>query len=512
MKKTININLGGLVFQIDEDAFERLSIYLETLKKKFHNVEERTEIIQDIEYRFAELFNADFDTKKQVVSLEMVNSAIITMGEPEEIEEDEEVFVNNSTVSNPKINKKLFRDPDDQVFAGVISGVSKYFGIQDAIWLRIAMVLLTIASIGVPTVAIYILLWIVMPVARTSTEKLQMNGDSINIENIENQVKKNINSEEIKRTTAKIAHKASEIVPVFFKVLGIILILLFGFKLIAITIVFFGLGFLLSFSNPGYSALLIDSNYTYIFSILSLYFFIATPLVLAIYLAVKIYTKKKINWIVSLAIASLLFIFAGIGLATNVFSIGKNFKTTREQTNFVALENPTVDELNIEFPYEKLEDELNLNIQFGNNKNNDFKIRGLKLSKSKNEIYLNNVELDIRVAKSDTIFKLSKTIQSKGKNNEDAEEKLSHIVNEFENLTDNTISIPRLITLENETKWRDQKMIYKLYVPIGKRIYFGDHAKKVIDDVEFNGEFSKKDLANNTWEMTNQGLICITCN
>lgn len=515
MKKTININLGGLVFQIDEDAYDRLNLYLEALKSKFNNIDEQNEIIQDIESRFAELFNSEFGISKDVVSVEMVNKAISTMGEPEEFEEEEilEEDKSNTFSKEPEFaTRKLFRDADDQVFVGVISGLSKYFGIQDAIWLRIAVVLLTIASVGIPTIPIYILLWIVMPVAKTSSEKLQMRGNPINLENIENQVKKNINSDEIKRTTARIANKTGEMAPVFFKVIGIGLIILFGLKLIGLTIALFGFSFFISMVNPGYSELLVNSNFTYYVGVFSLYILLATPIVLSIYLAIKIFTKKKVNWIVSFGIAFLLIIASAIGAFTSGFSVMNNFKVNAEQTNYVSLENPTVAELNIEFPYEKLQEDFDLNVNFGPKKKKDkIKLDGFKVLAGNKEIHINNVELDIRINKSDSIFKLSKTMLSKGRNIEDAEEKINHITNEFENLTENTISIPRLMVLEDETKWRNQRIIYKLYMPIGKRIYFGENAKKVIDDVEFNGDYYKRDLADNTWEMTRQGLKCISC-
>lgn len=514
MKKTININLGGLVFKIDDDAYDRLNLYLETLKNKFHNQDERNEIIQDIEYRFAELFSADLSKTQEVVTLEMVTNAVNTMGAPEEIENEDfdvsEESFQESSFAKKKMPKKLFRDPDNRVFAGVISGVSKYLGLQDAIWLRIAMVLIVVAGFGFPFF-IYILMWVVTPYAKTASDKLQMSGDSINLENIENQVKKNINTDEIRRTTAVITDKASEIAPILLKVIGLGLVLFFGFQLITATVALFGGGFFLSNFNSDYLNLLFDSNTSYFLGLTSLYAIIATPLILAIYLAIKIFTRGKVNWILSFLIAIFLMIIAFIGIGTSAYSVTKGFKSTAEQTNFVALEDPTVEELNIEFPYEKLKDNLNMNISFENDDDNDFDIDGFKVFPGKKEVHLNVVSLEIVPNKTDSIFKLSKTITSRGRSQEDAEEKLTHITNEFEYLMDATIAIPRKIVLTDETKWRMQLMSYKLEMPIGKRIYFGDNAKKVIENVNFNGDYSRKELANNTWEMTKQGLKCVTC-
>lgn len=516
MKKTININLGGLVFKIDDDAYERLNLYLEALKNKFHNVDERNEIIQDIEYRFAELFSANLNEKQEVVTLEMVTNAVNTMGAPEEIE-DEELTISEDNYqtqsnSNQKIKKKLFRDPDNRVFAGVISGVSKYLGFSDAIWLRIAMVLIVIAGFGFP-IFLYILMWVVTPYAKTATDKLQMTGSSVTLENIENQVKKNINTDEIKRTTAIITDKASDIAPIILKIIGIGLVLLFGFKLIALTFVLFGGGLLFSNFNTSYLNLLFDSNTSYYLGLVSLYFLLAIPLILAMYFGLKVFTKRKVNWILSLTIAFFLSTLAFIGIITSAYSITKGFTAEAEQTNFVALEDPTMDELNIEFPYEKLQDNfnINMNVNFGNASFKKSNINGFKVFPSKKEIHINAVSLNIVPNKTDSIFKLSKTVTSRGKSLEDAEEKLTHINNEFDYLMENTIAIPGKIVLTDETKWRMQLMNYKLEMPIGKRVYFGDNAKKVIQSVNFNGDYSRKELANNTWEMTKQGLKCVTC-
>lgn len=515
MKKTININLGGLVFKIDDDAYDRLKLYLEALKNKFHNQDERNEIIQDIEYRFAELFSAELTKTQEVVTLEMVTNAVNTMGAPEEIEEDDDFNVSEenfqeSNFTKNKMPKKLFRDPDNRVFAGVISGISKYLGISDPVWLRIAMVLIVITGFGFPFI-IYLIVWVVTPYAKTASDKLQMSGDSINLENIENQVKKNINTEEIKRTTAVITDKASEIAPIVLKLIGLGLVLFFGFQLITATVALFGGGFFLSSFNSSYLNLLFDSNSSYYLGLFSLYMLIATPLILIIYFAMKIFTRGKVNWVLSFTIALFLMILSFIGIGTSAYSVTKGFTSEAEQTNFVALEDPTINELNIEFPYEELTDNLNLNISMVNDNNNEFDIDGFKVFPGKKEIHLNVVSLEIVPNKSDTLFKLSRTITSRGRTQEDAEEKLTHINNEFEYLMDATIAIPRKIVLKEETKWRMQLMDYKLEVPIGKRVYFGDNAKKVIENVNFNGDYSRKELANNTWKMTKQGLKCVTC-
>lgn len=515
MKKTININLGGLVFQIDEDAYDRLNNYLQALRLKFTEQEEQSEIIQDIEYRFAELFDQEIKKAKEVVSIEMVNSAIITMGEPEEIEGEIENNEKSSFQQNTSsgLGKRLFRDPDDKIFAGVLSGLSKYIGIKDAIWLRIAMILLIFAGVGFPIIG-YFILWFLVPEAQTASEKLQMNGEAINLGNIEEQVKKNLNSEDIKRNSVRVANKLGEFAPILLKIIAICLIIFFSFNLLGLVITLLGGGFLFSMIQPEFVTLILDSPSTYYIAIISLFFLLAIPLFVAIGLAVKLLSRKKINWLLNIGFLILVAALSIAGLAYTVYHTYGNFKYNAEQTNYVALENPTVSELEILFPYTKMKEDLNFSLQFGkkyDNGDNNFEIDGFKVNPSNKTIHINLVELDVKKLENDSIFKLSKTIYSRGKTLENAEEKLEHIANGFDFANENTIVIPREMILEEETKWRGQTLKYDLYVPVGKKIHFGENAKRVVNNVAINGDYSRKHLANNTWQMTKTGLKCLTC-
>lgn len=515
MKKTININLGGLVFTIDEDAYDRLSRYIDALKQKFTNLEEQNEIIQDIEYRFAELFSANINKSNEVVNISMVNSAIAAMGEPEEIEDELENNENpsyqNQAGSSENVIKKLFRDPDDKIFAGVISGFAKYLGIKDPIWLRIFMVLVVFAGIGFP-IGIYFLLWLLVPIAKTASDKLQMNGDPINLDNIEDQVRKNINTDEIKRSSVRITNKLGELLPLIVKIVVILLIVFFMFNLFGLVMVLFAGGFTFSIAKPEFINLFLDTNSTFYIAIISLFVLLSIPVLGAIYAAVKLLTRNKINWGLSISTFFLMAVLSVFGLLYSAYQVFGNFKQSAEQTNFVAIQDPTVDELEIIFPYTKLKENLNLSFNFGDNDEDDsFQIDGIEVLASQKKIKINLVDLNIRMLENDTIFKLSKTIYSKGKTVQEAEEKLEHITSDFDIVNEKAIAIPKMMVLENETKWRNQKLKYDLFVPIGKKIYFGENAKQVVNFVQISGDFSKKNLANNTWEMTKSGLKCLSC-
>lgn len=514
MKKTVNINLGGFVFHIDEDAYDRLNDYTLALKKKFTNLDEQKEIIQDIEYRLAELFHLEKGKTQEVITIEMVNNAIITLGEPEEIENEEEPELETSKTSfTEKINsKKLFRDPDDKIIGGVLAGVSKYLGIQDVVWIRIITVLLVFVGVGFP-VPVYFLLWLLVPVAKTTTDKLQMKGEPINLNNIEEQVKKNINADEIKNTSHKATSALSEILPTAIKIIVGLLVIVIGLQIVGVSFGLLGGGAVFSTLYAEYIALLFTSKTIYYLLLVSAFALIAIPLVFLLSIGISLISKKKVNWGLSIALSLFILIMAIFGIAYSFYSVVQNFKTYTEQTSYVALQNPTVNEIEFLFPYVKLKDNINMSFSIGNNNNEDdaFELNGIEVKAAEKKILINNINLDITTANSDTIFKLTKTAYSRGKDNAEAEQKIKNIHHELEVVNDKMISFSNIMQLQNETQWRNQGLNYTLYVPVGKKIHLGDNADKVIQDVTFADDYYKEDLSNNTWIMTSNGLKCLTC-
>lgn len=190
MKKTIQVNLGGSVFFIDEDAYQLLDIYLNKIKEYLSNNEDRDEIITDIELRIAELLYDKRTSKTDAITINHIEEIISIMGEPEAFRMDADTEEGNSFTQNEtgKANKKFFRDPDDRFIGGVASGLAHYIGIEP-VWMRLLTVILVLAGVGSPIV-VYIILWIVVPEAKTTSEKLQMKGKPVNLSNIEKTLKK----------------------------------------------------------------------------------------------------------------------------------------------------------------------------------------------------------------------------------------------------------------------------------------------------------------------------------
>ena len=189
MNKTVNINLAGTFFHIDEDAYLKLQRYLDAIKRSFTDSQGRTEIIADIEARIAELFNERVQNDKQVIRIKEVDEVISIMGQPEDYMVDDEIFEDEPQPAferKSSASRKLFRDTDNSYIGGVSSGLGHYFGI-DTIWIRLAWIVL-IFGMGTGFL-LYILLWILVPEAKTTAEKIMMTGEPVNISNIEKKLK-----------------------------------------------------------------------------------------------------------------------------------------------------------------------------------------------------------------------------------------------------------------------------------------------------------------------------------
>ena len=189
MNKTININLGGTFFHIDENAYNHLKSYLEAVRVALSPEDSIAEIMDDIEARIAELFNESQTNKDQVITLERVKEVIEIMGQPEAFDPDGDEPEQNgqNAYSEHKTPKQLFRDEENKYLGGVASGLGHYLGI-DCLWIRLIWLLLFFFSSGT-FFMIYILFWILVPAAKSTSDKLKMKGEPINISNIEKRVK-----------------------------------------------------------------------------------------------------------------------------------------------------------------------------------------------------------------------------------------------------------------------------------------------------------------------------------
>lgn len=197
MKKTLSIHIGKQLFTIEEDAYTLLQSYLERLEKKFQNELGKEEIIEDIEYRFAELFVSYMQNSRIVVEESDVKQAIDSLGQIEDFEAENEAVnednTNNESSEKQTFNstnasgqKRLFRDTDNRILGGVCAGLSHYFGI-DVVFVRIIFILCLMLGFGF---GLYLVLWIVFPSIKSPADRLQMQGKAVTVETIKEEFNK----------------------------------------------------------------------------------------------------------------------------------------------------------------------------------------------------------------------------------------------------------------------------------------------------------------------------------
>lgn len=191
MNKALQINLGGVAFIIDDDAYRRLDAYTLDLERYFSHSGNQEEIMADIEARIAEIFTELMKSRK-IVEITDVEAAIKIMGTTADFGDNtgSNTSGDGSGPWDIKTGKKLFRNTDDKVIGGVCSGLAAYFGIQEVLWVRLAFVLVFL-TMGVGVV-IYIVMWWLVPEAKTAADKLAMMGETANAKNIARMVERGI--------------------------------------------------------------------------------------------------------------------------------------------------------------------------------------------------------------------------------------------------------------------------------------------------------------------------------
>ena len=216
MKKNITINLFGTLYNIDEDAYQLLDNYLQSMKRYFGTKDGGEEIADDIEHRVAELLWEKKEQGTDAISIEIIKEIIGKIGNAEEIAgeqqtENEERKTENGGQSvesgstyteednfDPSTaslwerirhhfkNRRLFRDPDNMLLGGVCSGVANYIGFGDPIlWRLLLLALFFVEGVGLLT---YLILWLIIPLARTPEDKLLMKGKKLTPNNINEQI------------------------------------------------------------------------------------------------------------------------------------------------------------------------------------------------------------------------------------------------------------------------------------------------------------------------------------
>lgn len=230
MKKTLSIHLGRQLFVIEEDAYDRLQTYLKKLEASLENESGSNEIVEDIEMRFAELLSQYLGDTRQVVTIGDIENAISSLGEPEEItEEAEQPKQQTQSQYENSGSKRMYRDMDNGVLGGLAAGLAAYLSI-DPVIVRVIFVIFGFMGFGIP---LYIILWVIVPSAKTPSERLQMRGKPVNIDTLREEFEKSAGrikddtiqaANKFKSNNAHLTKQASQFVRFIGKMIGIFLI------------------------------------------------------------------------------------------------------------------------------------------------------------------------------------------------------------------------------------------------------------------------------------------------
>jgi phage shock protein PspC (stress-responsive transcriptional regulator) len=448
------------------------------------------------------------------------------MGEPWEFEaegtdagEEEKETLQDEDIRGPK---RLYRDADRKVVGGVAAGVAAYLNI-DVLWVRLAFVVFTIFWLS--GALVYIILWIAMPEARTTAEKLQMRGEKVNISNIEKSIKEEVTHLKDKindltsQTKKKVEKAGKDSENVFEQTAGLfisilrvclkVLVVIIGIVLL-LTGIGLAIGFLFAIFGWGGPLILendevilmplqhfmtllpISAGGAAIFK-LGLTLFIGIPLVMLIYNAFRmIFGIERIKYVGITALNVWV-----IGLIITLFFSFRIAREYRQEGSFakpVEIEQPVSDTL-----YITINEELRDKILYDTY---DF-IHGqdFHLVVTEEGIFYDQVELALHKSETDE-FSLTQYSRGRGRTLRAAKEQAESTVWHHQQDGD-TLVLDPFFEVGTKGHWRGQHVRLELYIPEGSYVYIDESIKDILF---WWGRYSPRKLAGNTWLMTENGL------
>jgi len=534
MNKTININLGGYFFHIDETAYQKLRRYLDAISKSLSDDPQgKNEIIADIEARISELLSEKITDARQVVNEQDISNIIKIMGEPEDYEENETGYTDNSSSYQRKktSNRKLYRDGDDKFLGGVAAGVGHYLGI-DAIWLRLLLIALFFsAGFGF---LIYIILWVLLPEATTTAEKLEMEGEHVTIDNIEKKIREEFSAiketledgaNNVKKKVAdgfqKNGKKATSglqeligvigtIVSVLFnmigKFIGVIIIIFSSIILVLLFLAIFSLG---SFELLGYGEdfinlpnFMFDSLIPYWVLAIALFVLIGFPFLILFVLGLRIISSniKKLGKTVSLSllgiwiIALLTLLFTGIELGTS-----SAYNGTKISASELVIK-PT-DTLHLEM----INDDMLFFQETLRRSSKRVFVSDNKLEK----IYSTNIKVAVEKSNSETSsIKIRKV--SEGRNKTKATENATGIDYKYEE-AQNTLQLNGFFLSHLTYRFSDEVVYATIYIPENSTVFLDKTTQSFLYNIASIDSMYDTDMVGHYFKMTDKGLDCTDC-
>ena len=534
MNKTININLGGVFFHIDEVAYQKLKSYLDAIRRSLSDDPQgRDEIIADIETRIGELLSDKVKDVRQVINDADIEEVIEVMGRPEDYMVDDEIFSDDRYGSYQKRRtKKLYRDGSDKFLGGVSSGIAHYLNV-DVIWIRLAWI---VAAFGFGFgFIVYPLLWILLPEATTTAEKLEMEGEPVNISNIEKKIRDELSqassrvkdgiedvSEKVKNADyRKYGERAKSGSQDFIETLGKIFVTVFmiigkfiGVLLVIIAVVTI-LALLISLFTIGSMDFIHDEWFSYdtffynssglpvwVISILT-FILVAIPFFFLFALGLRILSNNT-KTIGKTAKLTLLGIWL-MALLTAIFFGTRQYMMTAYDgymTNTTEISFPVADTLNVSMIGDDgISNRRELRHSWG---------REVILDKNDIEkIYSNNIRMSIFESKDSTMYVKTRR-RSKGQSRKDARDNAGLIEHEV-SLDGKDLEVQGYFLSDVKNRFGEQRIYIDLYLPEGQTIYLDESSRTFLYDVDNIQDVYDNDMAGHHFQMTREGLNCLDC-
>lgn len=519
MKKTIKIKIGGIVFHIDDDAYSMLQQYLNSLEEYFKIKAEGKEVMEDIESRIAEIFQQKASKQKEVIDQEDVLAMIEILGKAKDIIEEEDSQNSESKHTYSQAGKRLYRDPDNAVLGGVCGGLGSYFN-SDPIWFRILfLILLLVYGAGL----VYIILWIVLPKAETASQKLEMKGKNVTVQNIEKTIKEEF--ETVKDNLGKLKetksyNRSREVVHDFVTAIGSIVLFILRTILVLIGVIFILVGFVslisflgaLLFSNTLIFTDMLDIPRFYLPHILPIFvghgnislvmiallLTIMIPLLALIYGGIKIIFRLKVKdkaiglsafiiWLVSLSALASIGIFEGANYSERAkITTTHILKDLNADTLYLGMnEKPS------NFNHEKF-------VRF------EVDHDGVYRDPQTGTIY-GKPRLDIERSESGEV-ELEVLKKSRGRSSQQAWEHARELEYHWDT-QDSLLLFNHYFKLPEKQRWRAPNINLTLKVPEGKVVYIGDDLIQIMDDIETPEYRRSYYIVGKVWIVTEEGLV-----
>lgn len=529
MKKTVQVNLSGQVFTLDEDAYELLSNYLSNIGRLYERSPGKDEILTDIEVRIAELLLERLSDQRMVVNQEDVEAVIKVMGRPEQFEEEfAEEERGYRQQKEPFRSKRLYRDPDHPVIGGVCSGIGYYFGIQP-LWIRLAFAFaLVFFGTGV---LLYVILWIVIPEPKTAAEKLDMKGEPVNIGSIGKTIEDEMNAfgERISKTEGAFRRNhgkklvggvdrffsfVAELLKGLFNIIGKLLGAFFmaiGIaSLIALVAAVAGVADFIHFSSDTWSSsmsiyewgdVVFESSKWFGIALIGFLLLLGIPFVALAYGGfLLIIPRTRVPYL-----GASLFGLWFLGLVLSVFSVFSILHAFSKEETIVdqtelADAGVTSDTINLMVGT----DVFNISPERAYYANNDF-----MLKRDGDELLIGNVDFTIFKSSSDKAM-LEVVKNAEASSHELALRKTEAIRYHYE--TDSArLQLDAYFAFPYNDLLRSQSVEVRLLLPEGRTVYLSPGSQRIVRNIANVTHTYDPHMVGHYWRMEKDGLTCLDC-